>query len=106
LRAEYFVPEGGGDRAVFLSAFISAVVFSSSVSGFFTRFLGGAGFFALGAVFFFVVPAVFFARAAFFFSANCSPASPVDGDLAARLTALFTGREGSPTAFLGFCGVA
>ena len=105
---------GGGDNAAFfkfLSAAVSflacAATFCSSVNAFLGTFLATfffTGFFA-ATVFFFV--AGFFAAAVFFFARTCFvAASSVVVDLAARLTARLTGREGSPTAFRGLPGVA
>lgn len=101
----------GGSRAAFFSSLVlarasilSLRIFPCSVKGLFARFFGAA-FFAVGFALFFAAFAVL--ALGFFASLSCFAASLAEvGALAARVTARFTGLEGSPTAFLGRPGVA
>lgn len=92
-------PVVGGFNAVFfsslifvLAAFASFFACCSGVNTFFTGFFGAAFF--------------FFALAEALRAWTRFLASPPSADRASRLTARFTGRDGSPTAVLGRPGVA
>lgn len=96
----------GGSSASFLSS--TMVAFFASAAFFALRLASTSGltsFFGFGLALGFAATFFFFACAVAFFAFTCLVAASSLGDLAARLTARFTGREGSPTAFLGRPGL-